>query len=80
MRLPAVSGAFAKLSPTAELLLPDPEGADGDVPIIAQTVLGVEWRSASSSQRRAFTDAFKGYMARKYGKRFEEFVLNSNLK
>lgn len=45
----------------------------GDVPIIAQTVLGVEWRSASSAQRRAFADAFKGYMARKYGKRFQEF-------
>ena len=45
----------------------------GDVPIIAQTVLGVEWRSASSAQRRAFADAFKGYMARKYGKRFHEF-------
>ena len=45
----------------------------GDVPIIAQTVLGVEWRSASAAQRRAFADAFKGYMARKYGKRFQEF-------
>ncbi|MEM8580501.1 MAG: ABC transporter substrate-binding protein [Pseudomonadota bacterium] len=45
-----------------------------DVPIIAQSVLGVEWRSASSSQRRAFTDAFSGYVARKYGKQFRDFI------
>lgn len=44
-----------------------------DVPIIAQSVLGVEWRSASQAQRRAFTQAFQGYLARKYGRRFREF-------
>jgi phospholipid transport system substrate-binding protein len=44
-----------------------------DVDIIAQSVLGVEWRSASNAQRRAYTDAFKSYLARKYGRRFQEF-------
>lgn len=46
----------------------------GDMPIIAQTVLGVDWRRASASQRRGFTEAFQGYMARKYGRRFREFI------
>ena len=45
-----------------------------DVPIIAQTTLGVAWRSASASQRTAYVQAFRGYMARKYGKRFREFI------
>ena len=44
-----------------------------DVPIIARSALGVTARSASSSQMNAFTKAFQGYMARKYGKRFREF-------
>lgn len=44
-----------------------------DMPIIAQSVLGVEWRSASQAQRDAFTRAFRGYVARKYGARFGEF-------
>ena len=44
-----------------------------DVPTIARSALGPPARSASSSQMRAFTDAFTGYMARKYGKRFGEF-------
>ncbi|MCP9480706.1 ABC transporter substrate-binding protein [Shimia sp. CNT1-13L.2] len=45
-----------------------------DVSIIARSALGVDARRASSSQLRAYTKAFQGYMARKYGKRFEEFV------
>lgn len=45
-----------------------------DVNIIAQSVLGVEWRSASNAQRRAYTEAFAPYIARKYGRRFQEFV------
>lgn len=45
----------------------------GDMPIIAQTILGVPWRSASNAQRRAFTTALQGYLARKYGTQFEEF-------
>lgn len=44
-----------------------------DVPIIARYVLGIDWRSASESQRSAFIDAFTGYIARKYGKRFQDF-------
>ena len=44
-----------------------------DMPILAQSVLGPEWRSASSSQRRAFVQAFQGYLARKYGSSFREF-------
>jgi phospholipid transport system substrate-binding protein len=45
-----------------------------DVNIIARSTLGPDSRRASSSQLRAFTDAFRGYIARKYGKRFNEFV------
>ena len=45
-----------------------------DVPTIARSALGPPARSASSSQMRAFTGAFAGYMARKYGKRFREFA------
>lgn len=45
-----------------------------DVPIIAQSVLGPPARSASRAQMRAFTEAFQGYLARKYGRRFREFV------
>ncbi|MRU14797.1 ABC transporter substrate-binding protein [Roseovarius sp. A21] len=45
-----------------------------DVNIIARSTLGADSRRASSSQLRAFTDAFRGYIARKYGKRFNEFV------
>lgn len=44
-----------------------------DVPTIARSALGPPARSASASQMRAFTSAFAGYMARKYGKRFGEF-------
>ena len=45
-----------------------------DVRIIAQSALGATARSASASELNAFTDAFSGYIARKYGKRFREFV------
>lgn len=45
-----------------------------DMPIIAQTVLGVPWRSASAAERRAFTEALQGYLARKYGKQFRSFI------
>jgi phospholipid transport system substrate-binding protein len=45
-----------------------------DVPIIAQSVLGVEWRTATAAQRRAFVDAFEGYISRKYGKQFRDFI------
>ncbi len=44
------------------------------VPGIARTVLGPPARSASSAELGAFTLAFRGYMGRKYGKRFREFI------
>ncbi len=46
----------------------------GDVPTIAYSVLGADRRRASQSQVNAFADAFAGYLARKYGKRFREFI------
>lgn len=46
----------------------------GDVPIIAQSVLGPDARSASPAQMKAYISAFRGYIARKYGRRFQEFV------
>lgn len=45
-----------------------------DVPIIAQSALGVAYRSASPAQRSAYITAFRGYISRKYGKRFREFI------
>lgn len=45
-----------------------------DVNIIARSTLGADSRRASSGQMRAFTSAFQGYIARKYGKRFREFI------
>lgn len=45
-----------------------------DVNILARSALGPDARTASKSQLRAYTKAFQGYIARKYGKRFNEFV------
>ncbi len=45
-----------------------------DVDIIARSTLGPDARRASPAQLRAFTEAFRGYIARKYGKRFHEFI------
>ena len=45
-----------------------------DVNIMAQYALGNDGRSASPAQKRAFAEAFKGYIARKYGKRFRDFI------
>lgn len=45
-----------------------------DVPIMARYALGSDARSATKSQMRSFTKAFQGYIARKYGKRFREFI------
>jgi phospholipid transport system substrate-binding protein len=45
----------------------------GDVPVIAQSVLGPAARQASRAQLAAFTEAFRGYMARKYGRQFRRF-------
>lgn len=45
-----------------------------DVPIMARYALGSDARRASRSQLSAFTKAFQGYIANKYGRRFREFV------
>ena len=45
-----------------------------DVDIMEQYALGADGRSASTSQKRAFADAFKGYISRKYGRRFRDFI------
>ena len=45
-----------------------------DIPFIAPRVLGPIARSLSSAQMRAYSDALQGYIARKYGKRFREFI------
>jgi len=45
-----------------------------DVSYLASYALGVEARQASAAQKRAFTKNFQGYIARKYGKRFREFI------
>jgi phospholipid transport system substrate-binding protein len=46
----------------------------GDVPVIARSALGPAARQASPAQLQAYTEAFRGYMARKYGRRFREFI------
>ncbi|MCB1339901.1 MAG: ABC transporter substrate-binding protein [Pseudooceanicola sp.] len=45
-----------------------------DVPTIARYALGVDARRASGGQLNAFTKAFQGYISKKYGKRFREFI------
>ena len=45
-----------------------------DVPVIARSALGPAARSASGAQMAAFTQAFQGYISRKYGRRFREFI------
>ncbi|WP_317055987.1 MlaC/ttg2D family ABC transporter substrate-binding protein [Roseovarius rhodophyticola] len=49
-------------------------GRYADVNIIARSTLGQDSRRASSGQMRAFTKTFQSYIARKYGKRFREFI------
>lgn len=45
-----------------------------DVPAIARSALGVAAKKASKAQMSAFTKAFQGYISRKYGSRFREFI------
>lgn len=45
-----------------------------DVGYLASYALGVDGRSASAGQKRAFAKAFQGYIARKYGKQFRVFI------
>ena len=46
----------------------------GDVSIMARYVLGVDARSATKKTLDQFTRAFEGYVSRKYGRRFPEFI------
>ena len=48
--------------------------AYADVPTIARSALGPAARTASKAQLSAFTKAFRGYISRKYGRRFREFI------
>jgi phospholipid transport system substrate-binding protein len=45
-----------------------------DVPTIARSALGPAARTASKAQLSAFTKAYQGYISRKYGRRFREFI------
>jgi len=45
-----------------------------DTSYIAAYAMGADGRRATAAQKRAFSDAFQGYMARKYGRRFREFI------
>lgn len=45
-----------------------------DVAAIARSALGPAARGASGSQMAAFTKAYQGYIGRKYGRRFREFI------
>lgn len=45
-----------------------------DVPAIARSALGPTARTVSAGQLQAFTQAYQGYISRKYGRRFREFI------
>lgn len=45
-----------------------------DTSYIAAYAMGVDGRRASGAQKKAFSTAFTAYVARKYGKRFREFI------
>lgn len=45
-----------------------------DVNIIARSALGPAARQVSATEFAAYKQAFQGYIGRKYGKRFREFV------
>ncbi len=45
-----------------------------DVNVIARSTLGADSRRASNAQLRAYSAVFRSYIARKYGKRFREFI------
>ena len=46
----------------------------GDMPVVASSVLGPPWRSASPAQKSAFVTAFQAYLARKYGGQFRDYT------
>ena len=45
-----------------------------DTAYVAAFALGNDGRSATTTQKRNFSDAFGTYVARKYGSRFREFI------
>jgi phospholipid transport system substrate-binding protein len=45
-----------------------------DTSYVSAYAMGVDARRATAAQKRAFSDAFQSYIARKYGKRFREFI------
>ena len=45
-----------------------------DVATIARSALGPASKSASEGQMATFTKAYQGYISRKYGRRFREFI------
>jgi phospholipid transport system substrate-binding protein len=45
-----------------------------DTSYVSAYAMGVEGRRATAAQKRAFSDAFQAYVARKYGRRFREFI------
>lgn len=45
-----------------------------DVSLVAAGSLGVTWRSATASQKKRYIAAFREYLAKKYGRRFNEFA------
>lgn len=45
-----------------------------DVAVIARSALGPAARQADAASLAAYTQAFQGYIGRKYGKRFHEFI------
>ena len=45
-----------------------------DVNAIARSALGPAGKKATAAQMTAFTKAFQGYISRKYGSRFREFI------
>lgn len=45
-----------------------------DTSYVSAYAMGVDGRRASSGQKRAFSKAFQSYVARKYGRRFREFI------
>lgn len=49
-------------------------GRFSDTSYIAAYAMGADGRRASAAQKRAFSSAFQGYVGRKYGRRFREFI------
>ena len=45
-----------------------------DTSYISAYAMGVDGRRATSGQKRAFSNAFQAYIAKKYGSRFREFI------